>query len=72
MCYFEQAINAFEKCIVLEKTDAQAHYNLALAHFKMRNYDDSERCLIRSKDLNPNHCYAWNNLAFVYNLFGLY
>jgi len=22
MCYFEQAINAFEKCIVLEKTDA--------------------------------------------------
>lgn len=72
MSCFEQAINAFEKCINLDKKDAQAHYNLALAHFKVRNYDDCERSLIKCRDLNPKHRYAWNNLAFIYNLFGLY
>lgn len=69
---YEKAIKAFDKCINLDKKDAQAHYNLALAHFKVRNYDDCERYLIRCRDLNPKHRYAWNNLAFIYNLFGLY
>ena len=72
MDYYEQAITAFEKSVQQDSKDAQAHYNLALAYFKRQSYDDAEKNLIVCRDLDPGHRYAWNNLAFIYNMFKLY
>ena len=66
------AIAAFEKAERIYEDDAQLHYNLGLAYFKIGNYQHTvehfKKCII----LDNKHPYAYNNLAFLFNIHMIY
>ena len=66
------AIAAFEKSERIYEDDAQLHYNLGLAYFKIGNYQHTvehfKKCII----LDNKHPYAYNNLAFLFNIHMIY
>ena len=66
------AIAAFEKSERINEDDAQLHYNLGLAYFKIGNYQHTvehfKKCII----LDNKHPYAYNNLAFLFNIHMIY
>ena len=66
------AIAAFEKSERIYADDAQLHYNLGLAYFKIGNYQHTvehfKKCII----LDNKHPFAYNNLAFLFNIHMIY
>jgi tetratricopeptide (TPR) repeat protein len=66
----------FERCGELQRkynntpeaNDAQLSYNLGLTHFKLANYEVAvehlKQCIVQDK----RHKFAYNNLAFVFNM----
>ena len=66
------AIAAFEKAERIQDDDAQLHYNLGLAYFKVGNYQHTVEHLKRCILLDNKHPYAYNNLAFLFNIHMIY
>lgn len=56
----------------LKKNNADLHYNLGLTYFKMKHYSLSVEHLNKCTKLNPLHKFAFNNLAFIYNMHEYY
>ena len=65
---YDTAIRAFEKAEQINSDDAQLHYNLGLSNFKLEQYDQAVDHFKKCTKLDPQHQYAYNNLAFLYNL----
>ena len=69
---YEIAIAAFESAERVNSEDAQLHYNLGLAQFKIGNYSLSvehfKKCIMHDN----KHPFAYNNLAFLFNMHMIY
>ena len=63
---------AFRKAELLAPEDAQVQYNLALANFKIEMYSETVEHLKKCIELDNKHPFAYNNLAFIYNMHQLY
>ena len=69
-------MHAFNRCRELqmkqnqskEAMDAQLNYNLGLTHFKMANYELAVEHLKLCIEQDKRHRYAYNNLAFIFNM----
>lgn len=72
MEHYHQSITAYQKSIELVPLDAQTQYNLALAYFKECKYPKTLDHLKLCTQIEPKHPYAYNNLAFIYNMNGYY
>lgn len=68
MQYFEGAIKAFLQANEVFSKDAQLHYNLGLAYFKLEQYSNSVNHLKSCIHFDPLNFFAYNNLAFLYNM----
>ena len=66
------AIAAFEKSERIYEDDAQLHYNLGLAYFKIGNYQHTVEHFKKCTILDNKHPYAYNNLAFLFNIHMIY
>lgn len=66
------AITAFENAGRIFEDDPQLHYNLGLAQFKMGNYQHTIEHFKKCIFLDNKHPYAYNNLAFIYNVHMIY
>lgn len=65
----DEAILAFEKCLYLDDTDAEAHNNLGTALLDgTGDIDRAIKCFKTSIKLNPNDATAYYNLGRVYEI----
>lgn len=71
-CEYVLAIAAFEKSERIQDDDAQLHYNLGLAYFKVGNYQHTVEHLKKCILFDNKHPYAYNNLAFLFNIHMIY
>ena len=72
MYRYEDAIKAFKKSIEINSEDSQCHYNLGLSYFKEEEYVLSTEHLKICTHIDPYNFYAYNNLAFIYNMHQYY
>lgn len=68
MDYIEGAIKAFLQANEVYSKDAQVHYNLGLSYFKLEQYSNSVNHLKSCIHFDPFNFFAYNNLAFLYNM----
>ena len=68
----DNAIRAFQKAEAINSEDAQLQYNLGLANFKLEQYNQAVDHLKKCTKLDPQHPFAYNNLAFLYNMHQFY
>lgn len=68
MGFFDQSTKAFQKASDLAPKDAQIQYNLGLSYFKEEEYTEAIEHLKQCTSLDPKHPFAYNNLAFIYNM----
>ena len=69
---YGKAIKSFLKSNELNPNDAQLQYNLGLSYFKEEQYTLAVEHLKLCTQLDPLHRYAYNNLAFIYNMHQYY
>ena len=69
---YSVSILAFGKAELLAPNDAQLQYNLALANFKVEMYSEAVEHLKKCIQIDNRHPYAYNNLAFIYNMHSLF
>jgi Tfp pilus assembly protein PilF len=50
-----EAVEAFEKCLKKFGGHYLVHYNLALTHFRLKQYEAAEKNLLKGISLNPSH-----------------
>jgi len=72
MDMFGQAQKAFLRAHDIHRNDAQLQYNLGLCYFKQKQYSKAIEHLKFCTEIEPNHPYAFNNLAYIYNLHQYY
>ena len=72
MVRYEDAIKAFKKSIEMNSEDSQCHYNLGLSYFKEEEYVLATEHLKICTTIDPYNFYAYNNLAFIYNMHQYY
>lgn len=70
--FIDGSIKAFAQSCELNNRDAQLHYNLGLAYFKQEQYTKAVEHLKLCTTLDPTNVYAYNNLAFIYNMHQYY
>jgi len=66
------AIASFEKSEKINSLDAQLHYNLGLAYFKIGNNSQAVEHFKKCIMIDNTHPYAYNNLAFLFNSHMIY
>src|SRR5579872_443765 len=66
---YARAVIQFTNAVKAMPKDAEAHYQLALAHFANRNYQGGVRELKNAVELNPKHSAAQLKLAEFYATF---
>ncbi|MCR4881139.1 MAG: tetratricopeptide repeat protein [bacterium] len=65
----DESILAFEKCLYLDNTDAEAHNNLGIALLDgTGDIDRATKCFKEAIRLNPNDATAYYNLGRVYQI----
>ena len=70
---YENAIKAFKQAESVKEDDAQLHYNLGLAYFKLELYNPAVEHWRRCIRLDPaGFPHAYSNLAFLFNLHQFY
>lgn len=69
---YQKAIFAFERAECINPKDVDLQYNLALTNLKRENYQQAVDHLKQCIQLDPKHPFAYNNLAFLYNMHSLY
>lgn len=70
---YENAIKALKEAESLNEEDAQLHYNLGLAYFKLELYNPAVEHWRRCIRLDPaGFPHAYSNLAFLFNLHQFY
>ena len=69
---YGKAIKSFQKSGELNANDAQVQYNLGLSYFKEEKYTLAVEHLKICTMIDPLHKYAYNNLAFIYNMHQYY
>ncbi len=62
-----EAMQAFEKAVALDASNADAHYQLALLHNDAGSESLAEDILHRVLQLEPGHPFAWYDLALLYH-----
>lgn len=72
MQFYDQACLAFQRSSELKADDAQVQYNLGLAYFKEEKYSLAVEHLKICTQIDATHPYAYNNLAFIYNMHKYY
>jgi len=65
---FENAVKAFQRAEEIQAEDAQLHYNLGLANFKLEQYNQAVDHLKKCTKIDEHHVHAYNNLAFIFNM----
>ena len=68
----DQAIKAYQKSNELFPSDPQLHYNIGLAYFKDEQYTLAVEHLKLCTQMDPTNVFAYNNLAFIYNMHQYY
>jgi tetratricopeptide (TPR) repeat protein len=68
---FEEALNCYEKAIVLVNNSPTLWYYKGDALYQLRKYADAVQAYKKATDLAPNFVEAWNNLALSYKKLGL-
>lgn len=68
MDHHQAAINAFQRSTTIKNNCAEAHYNLAISYAKNNKPRDAVEHFKRCIELEPQHPWAYNNLAFLYNV----
>ena len=58
-----QARQHFEAAITAAPSLAEAHYNLGMALYKLRNFKEGDRHFVEAADLAPGHKIIWNSPA---------
>ncbi len=65
--YFEDAIEAFSDCLLLEPGEARAYYGRGMAHFQLKKWDAAVPDFQKAKEFNPedpeNHIALATSLA---------
>lgn len=69
---FRDAITLLKQASAINNGDAQLHYNLGLAFFKLEDYSSSVEHFSKCVELDPRHPFAYNNLAFIFNMYQVY
>ncbi len=61
--YFENAIEAFSECLLLEPGGAKAWQGRALAHFQIKSWNPAISDFRKAKELNPDEPENWVGLG---------
>ena len=61
--YFEDALEAFNQCLIVEPTEAKAHYGRGMAHFQLKKWSSAVEDFKKAKELNPEDLESWVSLA---------
>eukprot|EP00347_Sterkiella_histriomuscorum_P007456 403348846 len=69
---YHNAIRAFQKAELINGDDSQLQYSLGLANFKIEQYNQAVDHLKKCTQIDPKHPFAYNNLAFLYNMHQYY
>lgn len=64
----EKEGDPFKLSQVHQKIDPQLYYNLGLANFKLQQYSRAAENFKNCIRQDPQHPFAYNNLAFLYNM----
>ncbi|MFN4032536.1 MAG: tetratricopeptide repeat protein [Fimbriimonadales bacterium] len=65
------AYERFQRAARLRPNDYRIHYNLGLAAYQLRRFDDAERHLKRTVELQPDYPTGWKSLGMTYEARGL-
>ena len=66
------AILSFTKAATINDNDAQLQYNLGLSNFKIEMYHQALEHLKKCISIDKSHPFAYNNIAYLYNMHGFY
>ena len=61
--YFENAIEAFSECLLIEPCQAEAYRGRALAHFQLKSWTAAISDFRNAKELNPEDPENWVGLG---------
>ncbi len=61
--YFEDAVEAFSDCLLLEPAEAKAYYGRGMANFQLKRWESAVPDFRRAKELNPEDPEHWVALA---------
>lgn len=72
LAQFEEAVDAYSQCLVVDPNYTDALNNRAVVYGKLKRLDDAINDLIQAVGSNPNDALAWTNLGLAYHEKGLY
>ena len=69
---YEEAIEAFDRVIDMDPSNAYAWNNKGYALINLGRYEDGLQACEKAIEIDPNNVYAWNNKAWALNNLGRY
>jgi tetratricopeptide (TPR) repeat protein len=63
---FEDSINAFKKCIILNSKAVESYNNLGIVYLKQENYPKALEIISIGTEADPNFFGIYNNLGLAY------
>ncbi len=60
---FEDAVEAFSECLLLEPAEPSAYYGRALSYFQLKKWPLAASDFLKAKDLNPANSENWIGFA---------
>ncbi|MCX7925805.1 MAG: tetratricopeptide repeat protein [Fimbriimonadales bacterium] len=65
------AIEKFQQALKTRPNDFRIHYNLGIAAYQLRRYDEAEKHFKRTVELKPDYTTGWKSLGMTYEARGL-
>jgi tetratricopeptide (TPR) repeat protein len=65
------AIEKFQQALKTRPNDFRIHYNLGIAAYQIRRYEEAEKHLKRTVELKPDYTTGWKSLGMTYEARGM-
>jgi tetratricopeptide (TPR) repeat protein len=65
------AIEKFQQALKTRPNDFRIHYNLGIAAYQLRRYEEAEKHLKRTVELKPDYTTGWKSLGMTYESRGM-
>lgn len=65
------AIEKFQQALKTRPNDFRIHYNLGIAAYQLRRYEEAEKHLKRTVELKPDYTTGWKSLGMTYEARGM-
>ncbi len=68
---YDEAIEAFEKAIEIDRSYATPWHNMGMAYYKKGNYEEAIRCFNYALDIKPDFAKSWCYMGRAYKKLGI-